>query len=169
MKEEASMASREALLRGLALMRRSRACACQHTLWLAGWTYVGPGIAVLRGQAPDGRGALCLFVDLAELRLQLGRVELLAADLVLDLEKLVPAHDDDVGVLLGGVLDGVVCRLGGDAAGVEHPLVAGHGHRQLPHVFRLESPPSTCFLNSRTAVVMAAALLAGSRLLRSSR
>ena len=99
---------------------------------------IGPGVTVLRGEEADRRRLFGVGVDATELLLEFGGVELLATVLVVDFEELVLADDDDVRVLLVVVFHRVVGGLGGNAAGVEHPLVAGHGHGKLPHVFRLQ-------------------------------
>ena len=103
---------------------------------------IGPHVPILGGQGADGGRALRRgeLVDAGELGLELGRVQLLAVDLVGDLEELVLADGEDVLVLLlgGVVLDGVVGGAGRHAAGVEHPLVAVHADGQLAHVLGLE-------------------------------
>lgn len=102
-------------------------------------THLGPVVSVL---ARHDANARCLFgnlVDASELLLELRRVELLAIDLVSHLEELVLADDGDVLVLVGSVLLCVVGGLGGDAAAVEHVLVAAHGNGQLLHVLGLQS------------------------------
>lgn len=78
------------------------------------------------------------FVDLVELGLELFGVELGAVDVGGDFEVLVLAEDDNVLVLGWVVFDGVVAGFGGDAAGVEHPFVGGHGHGHAAHVLGFE-------------------------------
>lgn len=100
--------------------------------------YVGPDVAVLRGQGADRGRALGGVVDALELELELGGGELLSVELVRDGPELVLADDEDVRVALEGVLDGGVGGLLRHAAAVEHVLVRGHGHGQLLHVLWLE-------------------------------
>jgi len=88
---------------------------------------VGPEVAVGGSQDPDGRGALGDLVDALKLPLQLGGVERAAVHHDGDPEEPVLADDDDVLVLVGRVLPGVVGARGGDAAAVEHVLVGAHG------------------------------------------
>lgn len=98
-----------------------------------------PGITVLRGQHTNWCALFRLLVDLSELRLKLGCVQLFAIDLMVDLEELVLADDHDIRMLLVTVLGWVIGWFGGNSGAVEHVLVAGHGNRELLHVFRLEA------------------------------
>lgn len=99
---------------------------------------IGPDVTVLRGQSADGRDRLSVLVDAAELLLEFRGVELLAVELVQNLVELVLANDNDVLVVLVRELDGVVGGLGGNTAGVEHPLVAVHADGELLHVLGLK-------------------------------
>lgn len=79
------------------------------------------------------------MVDAQELLLQLGSGKLLAIDLVQDLEELVLANNSNVLVIVGSILLGVIGRLCGDTAAVEHVLVTAHCNGQFLHVLGLKS------------------------------
>lgn len=101
-------------------------------------TYLSPGVSVLGGHDTNSRSVLGQLVDAEELLLQFLCCELLAIDLVEDLEELVLANNSNVLVVVGSVLLGVVGGLSGDTTAVEHVLITAHGNRQLLHVLGLE-------------------------------
>ena len=102
-------------------------------------THLSPGVSVLGGHDTNSRSVLGQLVDAQELLLQFGSSELLAIDLMEDLEELVLANNSNVLVVVGSILLGVIGRLSRDAAAVEHVLVTAHGNGQLLHVLGFES------------------------------
>jgi len=101
---------------------------------------IGPDVTVFGSQGADGGHALgSESIDAFELAFKLRSIELLATNVMVDLEKLISANGNDVLVALSRELDRVVGGPSGDARGVEHPLVAVHADGQLLHVLGLES------------------------------
>lgn len=141
MKEEASIASRAVLLAGLAFIRFSRICSVSASLYgiltSSDSSHLCPVCAPFRSQHANGRALFGLFVNASELLLEFRGVQLLAIDFVWDLEELILADGDDVGMFLVRVLFRVALWSRWYPAGVEHPPVARHGHWLLAHVLGL--------------------------------
>ena len=102
-----------------------------------GFTGRGPDVAVLRGESANSGRFFGDGIDSAELGFEFGSVELLTVDFVRDFEELIFADDDNIGMILMGVFDGVVARRGRYTARIEHPLVRFHADWKFPHILWL--------------------------------
>src|SRR5579871_3027996 len=99
---------------------------------------IGPSITMLGGEETNRRCLFSVCVDATELLLKFRCIELLATIFMINLEELILADYDNVWVFFVIVFHWVVTRFCWNTTRIKHPIIAGHGHWKLPHVFWFE-------------------------------